>query len=216
MILTGKTNITDVLSIPASAAHEKNVFTKLSNYSISEINSLLRTYTKFLFVRHPMERMLSAYRNKLEQHYLSSKYFQARFGRHIVKNYRSNATKEALERGDDVTFTEFAAYLTSSENNLINEHWKPIHKLCHPCTINYDIIGKYETLYQDSEFILRQAGESKIEFPRPPKPSSTSSNFQKYFSTLSEDTIAQLHNIYAYDFKLFGYELEEFLGNDRG
>ncbi|CAG2055553.1 unnamed protein product [Timema podura] len=88
MLLTGQTNTTDVLAIPASAAHEKSIFTKLSKYSTTDINILLKTYTKFLFVRHPFERLLSAFRNKLEQHYLSSKYFQSRFGRFIIKHYR--------------------------------------------------------------------------------------------------------------------------------
>ena len=39
-------------------------FRRLSNYSKSEINQRLKTYFKFLVVRHPMERLLSAYRSK--------------------------------------------------------------------------------------------------------------------------------------------------------
>lgn len=46
---------------------------------------MLGTYDKLIVVRHPLERLLSAYRNKLEAKYESSKYFQARFGKKIVK-----------------------------------------------------------------------------------------------------------------------------------
>lgn len=215
MILIGLANTTDPLKIPASAAHQKAVITRLSNYSSTEIDYILQTFTKFLFVRHPFERLLSAYHNKLEQHYESSKYFQSRFGRHIIKHYRQNASNESLTRGDDVTFKEFAAYLIGEEG-VLNEHWRPIYDLCHPCSISYDIIGKYETLVQDSEFILKQVGETRISFPRGPGSSSTTSNLQKYFGTLQDDIISQLYNVYIMDFKLFGYNLQEFLGYETG
>ncbi|XP_066996722.2 carbohydrate sulfotransferase 11 [Anabrus simplex] len=211
MILTGKSNATDLLSIPASTVHGKGVFTKLSNYSTTDIDFILKNFTKFLFVRHPFERLLSAYRNKLEQHYLSSKYFQSRFGRHIVKHYRKSPTKEALLNGDDVTFFEFVTYLTNPKDVIFNEHWKPIHQLCWPCFIDYDIIGKYETLYEDSEYILNHIGKSEIIFPRSSKASNTASILKKYFSLLPKLLIKELYSIYFMDFKLFGYSFEEFI-----
>ncbi|XP_069693257.1 carbohydrate sulfotransferase 11 isoform X2 [Periplaneta americana] len=216
MILTGLVNTSDPLKIPASVAHRKDIITRLSNYSSTEIENILQSFTKFLFVRHPFERLLSAYHNKLEQHYQSSKYFQSRFGRLIIKHYRQNPSNESLTRGDDVTFKEFAAYLTGQKEIVFNEHWKPIYDLCHPCTISYDIIGKYETLDQDSEFILKQVGETGISFPHAPKSSSTTSNLRKYFGTLHHDIIRQLYDVYEMDFKLFGYNLEEFLGYETG
>jgi chondroitin 4-sulfotransferase 11 len=120
-----------------------------------------------------------------------------------------------LARGDDVTFQEFATYLTGQEG-VLNEHWRPIYDLCHPCSISYDIIGKYETLDQDSDFILKQVGETRITFPRAPKASSTTSNLRKYFGSLQNDVIRRLYDIYVMDFKLFGYNLHEFLGYETG
>ncbi|KAJ9598199.1 hypothetical protein L9F63_011119 [Diploptera punctata] len=216
MILNGMANSTDPLKIPASLAHHKDSIPRLSNYSSAEINIILKTYTKFLFVRNPFERLLSAYHNKLEQHYQSSKYFQSRIGRHIVKHYRQNASKESLSKGDDVTFKEFATYLIAEEQGNFNEHWRPIYNLCHPCSINYDIIGKYETFDQDSEFILKQIGVTNIAFPHAPKSSRTTSNLEKYFSTLEHKIVMQLYNVYAKDFKLFGYSLEDMLGYEAG
>ncbi|XP_063219353.1 carbohydrate sulfotransferase 11 isoform X2 [Bacillus rossius redtenbacheri] len=208
LVLTGQANTTDVLAIPASVAHEKGLLSKLSNYSVADINLFLKTFSKFLFVRHPFERLLSAYHNKLEQRYHSSKYFQTRFGRFIIKNYRINPSNESLIKGDDVTFNEFAAYLVDPKMSF-NEHWIPIYNLCHPCLINYDIIGKYETLYEDSDFVLRSAGVH-TKFPRLTKTSSTSNKLYKYFNSLSENTINKLYNIYLLDFKLFGYTLNKF------
>ncbi|XP_046406086.1 carbohydrate sulfotransferase 11-like [Ischnura elegans] len=210
MMLTGKANVTNVLDIPASDAHGQGILMSLSNYTADEIEFYINKFTKFVFVRHPFERLLSAYRNKLEQHYLSSQYFQMRFGRHIVKHYRPNPSKDSLIKGDDVTFKEFVAYLTSPEN-AFNEHWKPIFDLCHLCLIDYDIIGKYETLYEDADFILKQIGQSHIIFPHAKKPSRTKSKAKDYYSTLSQKAISDLYNIYKMDFELFEYTLHDFL-----
>ncbi|KAL1110389.1 hypothetical protein AAG570_007920 [Ranatra chinensis] len=216
MMLTGITDCTDPLLIPAHIAHDRNVISRLSNYTTREIEYFLRTYTKFLFVRHPFERLLSAYRNKLERNHIRSKYFQNRFGRYIIKRHRIKPTNISLENGDDVTFEEFSAYLTTSIISMYNEHWKPINSLCEPCLINYDFIGKYETLSSDSNFLLRNIGVNNIKFPFTFKSSNTSRDLKNYFSTLSTSRVKQLYDIYEQDFKLFSYNLHDLLGYEVG
>lgn len=82
-IWSGETR--DPLEIPASLAHSVGVFRTLSNYTYQEIEDKLATYSKLIVVRHPFERLLSAYRNKFESKHNSSAYFQDRFGKRIVK-----------------------------------------------------------------------------------------------------------------------------------
>lgn len=212
MVLTGKTdNISHVINLPSYEIHAKNLFTSLQNYSAAKAEYVINNYSKFIFVRNPFERLLSAYRNKLEQHYDSSKYFQARFGKFIIKNFRKNPTNVSLEKGDDVTFAEFAKYLISSDVSSYNEHWQTVTELCHPCYVNYDLIGKYETLTEDSDFVLNYF-KLNFSFPGLPKPSRTASSLVKYFSTLDKDVIYKLYKIYELDFKLFGYDLFNTLG----
>ncbi|CAH0394765.1 unnamed protein product [Bemisia tabaci] len=215
MVLSGLSNSSDASAIPADVAHKPGTITRLSDLDPEEAQLLLDTYTKFIFVRHPFERLLSAYRNKLEQHWLSSKYFQSRFGRHIVKHYRPNPTNHSLLWGDDVTFQEFVTFLIARENMTANEHWLPIEDLCRPCYINYDFIGKYETLYEDAEYLLKHIGEPLLKFPRGPG-SNTSSQLNKYYTTLTSDMIKQLYDIFQMDFKMFAYNLQDFLGYEVG
>lgn len=209
MVLLGIADTTNILSIPSDLVHHQHIMPSLINYTTPEIHHLLTTYTKFIFVRHPFERLLSAYRNKFEQRY--NKYFQARFGRYIIKNFRSNPSNRSLLKGDDVTFQEFVTYLTS-DNITFNEHWMPIYELCQPCLIKYDFIGKYETLLSDSDFLLKHIGVSDIKFPRVHKPVSTSNYLTKYMSQLSSISISHLYKVYYHDFKLFKYDLQGFLG----
>lgn len=78
--------------------------------------------------------------------------------------FRENATREALEKGDDVTFGEFVDFITTVENinGTQNEHWRPITELCHPCIVNYDLISKYETLVEDATEVLERMGVTGI------------------------------------------------------
>ena len=92
MVLTGKTNTSDPLSINSTEAHKLDVFKRLDSYTEEEIRYRLDHYLKFMFVRQPFERALSAYRDKVNP---GNKYFQEVYGRKIVRMYRLNATEES-------------------------------------------------------------------------------------------------------------------------
>lgn len=224
MILTGKSEASssdqrrpyNVSGIPSYLVHRKGMFRRLSDYSLNEINYRLNNFTKYLFVRHPFERLLSAYRNKLEDRSVNSKYFQLRIGRQIVRKYRTSPSNRSLAYGDDVTFAEFVTYLTEQHASTYNEHWKPIADLCYPCFVKYDLIGKYETLYADSEFILNFVDESRITFPRVKLTDTTTVRTKRYYRSIPDNLIVRLYNIFILDFKLFDYNMADVLGYDIG
>lgn len=78
MLMTGQSNEADPLQIPASQAHQPGRFLKFSALSLEQQQNVLAEYTRFIIVRHPFERLLSAYRNKLEGDMPSARYFQSR------------------------------------------------------------------------------------------------------------------------------------------
>lgn len=69
-------------------------------------------------MRHPFERILSAFHNKLEHPFTDE--FQLRYGRKIVKNFRPYASESSLEHGNDVSITEFIKYLTNTGQLVLN------------------------------------------------------------------------------------------------
>ncbi|KAL9929254.1 carbohydrate sulfotransferase 11 [Glossina fuscipes fuscipes] len=214
-------NGTNPLEIPGHVVHAEGVFKNLSSLNDTEKKQIFSEYTRFLIVRHPFERLLSAYRNKLEGRTASARYFQRRIGRQIIKAFRVNPSNHSLTHGDDVTFAEFIQYLLTPELSLsnqsnYNEHWEPITKLCNPCIMKYNLLGKFETLLDDSALALYLAGADHLTFPTGHKQSSTRKQLRKYFDPLSISAIRRLYEIYAEDFRLFDYSLEDVLGFEFG
>lgn len=212
MVLTGQSNASNLVSIPADLAHANSSSVRLSQLPANQINHVLREYTLFLIVRHPFERLLSAYRNKFTDNLPSSKYFQSRYGRQIIKKYRPTATATDLDSGANVSFPEFISFLLN-EGVDTNEHWTPIYDLCLPCSLNYSFVGHYETLAQDAKTILDMVGAPPLVFPVT-KTGHTKDKLREHFQQLSIFNIEHLYKRYFADFKLFGYGLEDLLGYD--
>ncbi|XP_014676350.1 PREDICTED: carbohydrate sulfotransferase 11-like [Priapulus caudatus] len=97
----------DPATINKSLVHRKGGnWTYLAAFNAKERQYRLDNYFKFLFVRNPYERLLSAYMNKfVEQNPL----FQQTYVPLIARMYRggNNATGGAIARNETVTFGEF-------------------------------------------------------------------------------------------------------------
>ena len=173
----------------------------LNNFSPQEVEEMLKNYFTFLFVRDPMERLLSAYKDKFLR---ENKSFHRALGRRIVKQYRRNATRQALETGSDVTFSEFANFVVDS-HRFPDEHWAPFDKLCHPCAVNYDFIGRHEELTEDAPYLVKKAGiDDRVSFP-PFHPSNTTADMLHYYSQIPKRKIFQIAKLYESDYEMFGY-----------
>ena len=178
-------------------------FTFLSDLPPLAIERKIKSYFKFMFVRDPLERLVSAYNNKFV---LNNTYFHKRYGREIVKKYRKNAGKHP--KGNDVSMTEFLMYLSGTKDEDMNEHWMSYYKLCQPCAVSYDFVGSIEHLVPDAKEVFERLGVDKqVSFPEQ----------QKYYKPMDKQEVnGQLSNVrtqtlrkalkkYAKDFILFSY-----------
>lgn len=206
LVLNGQFNSTTEIS--GFTAHESGLVDTLDNYSTNEIRLKLQTYKKIVFVREPLERALSAYRNKFTTVF-HRKIFNQRVGKKIITIYRKNLTKEVTD-DDHVTFNEFVKYLIGlSPMEKPDIHWDQQYNICTPCDINYDFIGKYETLKSDVERALGIMGASeKVTFPdigKKRKGQETTTLMKKLYSQISEQEFLRLKKIYELDYEFFEY-----------
>ena len=176
----------------------------LSSYSDDEVSYRLKNYFKFMFVRHPMDRLLSAYRNKFGEHFRN---FELKYGVYIVQNFRPNPPVHP--KGDDVSFSEFLAYVAGTENSLLNEHWSPYVDLCQPCYVNYDYVGYFESIEEDALFLLSTLKLDKlVHYPKKQRYYSILSEEERaaYFENVPPTVLQDVTNKFALDFQLFGYQ----------
>ena len=179
----------------------------LDEYSQEEIVSMLKSYFKFAFVRHPFDRLVSAYRNKFNNSL--NTLFPEMYGTQIIRQYRPSADNDSVTTGKNVTFEEFVRYAIDTHPAKQNEHWQPYGQLCSFCNINYDFIGKYETLENDARFVLNRIGARQIKFPRTSfvKSSSKATNqsWTDVYRSVSQELIHKLWEKYSEDFEMFQY-----------
>lgn len=177
--------------------------------SLLALKTAFNNSVSFIIVRHPFQRLLSAYRDKFQ--FALPHAYHRKLGMEIVEKYRPKKKK----RTKWPTFSEFVMYLIDSvkNNQILDMHWTPISEFCTPCLFDFDIIAHTETLQEDQEFIIHKANLENIIRPewKNPGRGSTSDQIKAYFSQLTQAQILQLYHIYKYDFELFNYSFQGYL-----
>jgi len=179
-------------------------------------NKIMQDTFRFMVVRHPFERILSAYRDKLEDlaRDLEARdgFYYTMYGKNIVKEYRDK-TDGNLTGVMEPTWKEFVTYLLNTPVTKYDEHWIPIWMLCSPCIVRYDVIAKMETFSEDTQFTLSQAGlqgELTVEWKHRTGTGGSSDTIADYYSRLTQSEVAALFKKYQLDFELYGYDPEPF------
>ncbi|ODM96899.1 Carbohydrate sulfotransferase 8 [Orchesella cincta] len=135
----------------------------------------MKTTKSFLVVRDPFERILSAYRDKLESYNRDLVYrdgfYHETYGRFMVQqphskqtNLSSNGNATASIRKEP-TWNEFIAYLLKTPVSRYDEHWMPITKLCSPCNVQFDYIIKMENFEKEIQKPLKDADIKYWQIP---------------------------------------------------
>uniref|UniRef100_A0A3B3BR23 Carbohydrate sulfotransferase n=1 Tax=Oryzias melastigma TaxID=30732 RepID=A0A3B3BR23_ORYME len=194
----------DPITIDQSLVHGHNKFKVLEN---------LKNYTKFLFVRDPFVRLISAYRDKF-QYKPMNEYFYQNFGKVMLKRYANQSDppktmKEAYALKKLPSFRHFIQYLLDPQTEKkepFDIHWRQMHRLCHPCLIDYDFIGHQETLQEDAGVLLKMLKlEDDIQFPPSENNMTTSDSVRDWFRPVPSEDRKRLYELYEKDFRMFGY-----------
>ena len=184
----------------SDSVHNPKNFKFLHVYPKDDVRRMLKTYFKFVFVREPFERLLSAY---LDKFHGGDPTFHNSFGRGIIKTYRPGGNPEHK----NITFDEFLNYVINIGKGYWNEHWQTYDKLCHPCGIQYDFIGRFENLEEEASFVLSGIRrKSGVLFPHV-QPSSTLSKLSFYFLQIPRERLDKVLRIFSGDSEMFGYDL---------
>lgn len=114
-------------------------------------------YYKFMFVRDPYARIVSAYVDKI---FAPNPTFWRHPGSAIIKSFRDkDKTRRAC--GSDTTFEEYVRSIIHNHRKMYELGMTDCHDesfigACHPCELQLDFIGKMENFSSDSSFLLKK------------------------------------------------------------
>ena len=108
------------------------------------------------------------------------------------------------------TFEEILEEILAWKHASADPHWSRYVDLCHPCELDFDFIGKVETLESDGKIILSHLVRMEVEkndillFNRKSNLDTHNAAFSN-IKKLSSAVVQRLYRKYEVDFQLFGY-----------
>ena len=184
----------------------KAELTKWDIKNMKDFKYALQPYQKFTFVRHPLSRLLSAYNHKMKVWH-----FRRKYG-HKIRKFSTNQT---ISYNNNLTFGNFVRYIIAEQQKAkdFDIHWRPLTFLLQSCQFHYNFIGKYETLEDDSQYILQHLfREPSLTLPKENIANMKKDKYkyaksiQEYYNELTSQELAGIIDVYKDDFAVFGYK----------
>ena len=181
----------------------------------------------YSFVRHPFERLVSAYKSKVIG--LGDKWCKTvGTGNKSYRNYRNRKQIEDYRKvacqwyQEDHSFSSFVDLVINkySKGKVLDIHWKPMFDHCNYCYFDYDFIGRMETFSEDVQYVMKTNHlESKLsikdsEYQYNKNKGPNTSAKELFHKHLSKDQIDSLYRYYYMDFELFGYDATPYMKNN--
>ncbi|XP_039250038.1 carbohydrate sulfotransferase 10-like isoform X2 [Styela clava] len=178
-------------------------FKNNSTRTRAEINKRLNEYYRIIVVREPLERIVSAYLDKIV---------------HGRKKYARIALSMHNGTGSHATFEEFVDSIINKPSTTYDTHWDLYESICDPCRLQYNYIVKLETMSQDAKYVSKITGidshlltSIKSDEKIPLLKHKWKTEYQEYLESLPKDKLMKLFNIYSRDYELFGYSIPQFV-----
>lgn len=168
---------------------------------IEDVAIRINEYTKIVAVREPFSRLLSAYRDKIENSGNGVKH----------KQTYNMIRKRKKDHKGKVTYPDFVDYLVHAAGDpQVDPHWNYYKRLCSPCQIDYDYVVHLDTLEEDVKYITSKIGMQNYTFPPSFNAFTDFEKVKKYYSTVTSSLTGKLYQKYTRDFELFSYQRPPF------
>ena len=157
--------------------------------------------TSFANVRHPFERLVSAYLDSVVN----------------WKTKPASQTKENLSKYEGQSFKDFvtstvlreAKESTDMMYSQMFTDWRPYHTHCNFCKVPFKVISKMETFDEDRGRILKMLGvedEKKDIRLRVHGGNQIQNMTMEYFKNIPKEVKNELLELYQYEFDMFNYD----------
>ena len=157
--------------------------------SVESFEDDFKSYKKFMFVRDPIERLLSAYRAHLPNHVFRSNY--------------------------NMSFETFLQIVAEIPDQQIEAHLASLSRMCSPCRMTFDFIGSTDSFGEDMNEILESVGAD--EYIKLPERNQTgyphrksSEVLDEYLKDIPKPLVKRIYEKFYWDYFLFGFTKPNF------
>jgi len=168
---------------------------------VRSLNRQQVEYWKFAFVRHPLDRLVSCYAEKVAQKDAGGNRLTGKY--HVNGVSRSFRARYGSMFFPGMSFKEFVATVSRIPEDEADKHFVSQHTFLEDRNgaMIPNFIGKLETLSEDMRYVARKCG-----FPKntqlPHLLQSKRVGFESYYDSA---TAAQARKRYSKDCEIFGY-----------
>jgi len=148
-------------------------------------------YFSFSFVRHPIDRLFSCYKNKILQPNILDK--NTGVGT-IFSKYGTKFYKE-------MSFKDFLKVIISIDPENYDNHFRPQHEFLYDSNkqLAIDYVGKFENINNDFSYIL-----NKINLPKEELPILNKTNYKESYDEEAIDIAKKVYGVKK-DMEIFNY-----------
>ena len=180
---------------------------------------------KFIFVRHPFERLGSQFQIYYYTNYSNQKKWKERpltLQKQLADYEMQHLNKLEKDTQNETLFQRFVDFVihnvsTTKDTGVITKtHFWPYTDLCKVCLVSYDFIGHLETFEDDIEKlsdrfpenqVLQEMNASKrLNCKSNCEGNALGSKYASDYKQLKKETIVRLYQIYKNDFEFGGYD----------
>lgn len=185
----------DVHDAEIHKAEYKTLEDIMNSTGLSELE-VYSSYNKVGFVRNPLVRVVSAYRDKIERNN----------GPENMLPHLKAVLRQIPDRKDK--FTKFLEMLVTHQ--FRNEHTDPYWSSMSLCTYPYDMMLQVETINDQLPALQKLLGTEQFSFPLSRvgrgKDQAGSAQVLEYLShTLDSELLDRVYQFYQWDFELLNY-----------
>ena len=176
-----------IIHIPEYKIRDRAMMTSFQKVNLTDGEKLhkIKHYFKFVMIRNPLERVVSAYRNKLEQPLRYNRTLEERKGlleepqffqgmkrfenykRWILTKYRPLDLLRWMQKNGSyelqVTFADFIQWKIDLNDYTVNEHFSSALRNTHPCKLRYHFYANFKN-YSREVLLLIEKFNTRREY----------------------------------------------------
>ncbi len=159
---------------------------------------LSEEFFRFVFVRNPYLRLISAFENKINRVTSESGASDRRLKSEVLA--KMGESPSALD--SSIGFVDFVGFVTEEAPEDANGHWRPQWLVTGADVVNYNFIGRIESFAKDFEFVARRVGLASIAEGVRRKKTTYVVSYEPELRKCRE----MIAKYYSDDFARFGYD----------